>query len=54
MKSEDKFDASETVCLKMHLIEDATHSEHGSTFTESAQEISLQIIVLFSIMLTVM
>jgi len=54
MKFEDKIDASETVCVKMHLKEDAMPSEHCNTFTESAQEISLRIILLFSLMLKIM
>jgi len=54
MKFEDKTDACETVCVKMHLKEDAMRSEHGNTFAESAQEIGLRIILLFTIMLTKM
>ena len=47
MKFEDKIDASETVCVKIHLKEDSMHSERGNTFTESAQRIVLRIILLF-------
>jgi len=54
MKFEDKTDACETVCVKMHLKEDSMRSEHGNTFTESVLEISLGIILLFSIMLVKM
>jgi hypothetical protein len=54
MKFEDKIHASETMCVKMHLKEDVMYSEHGNTFTESAQEISLWIILLFYIKLKIM
>jgi hypothetical protein len=47
MKFEDKIDASEIMCVKMHIKDDAMYSEHGNRFTESAQEISFRIILLF-------
>jgi hypothetical protein len=49
MRFENKIDASETVCVKMHLKEEAIHSEYDNTFMESAQEIIIRLSYCFQL-----